>query len=221
LLHCFIEGAVQLETNGRIYEVNSGSVVYYHEQEYVKNYFRQNTVFFSIAFKAPDLSPLPLNKRCFKVDKNIVKIFQAIYESYVNNPHSCSLELYVQLLALLQKLGLTDVEHCRAHTPGEKFWYEVEAWIRKGRRFRVEIKDLCRRFNISPATLYRSCRKTTGISIAKRLQQIRMSEARTLLKYSDLNITETAEYLGYSRIHEFSREFSAYYKYPASSLKKG
>ena len=35
-----------------------------------------------------------------------------------------------------------------------------------------------------------------------------MSEAKKLLRYSGMNVSEIAAYLGYPRVHEFSREFS-------------
>jgi AraC-like DNA-binding protein len=47
-----------------------------------------------------------------------------------------------------------------------------------------------------------------------------MAEARGLLSYSTLNVTQTAAYLGYSRMHEFSREFSGYFGHTPQSLIK-
>ncbi|MHC4874825.1 MAG: helix-turn-helix domain-containing protein [Planctomycetota bacterium] len=45
----------------------------------------------------------------------------------------------------------------------------------------------------------------------QRLRSLRMSEARGLLIYSSLNITQIAQYLDYPRVHEFSREFKKYF----------
>ena len=46
-----------------------------------------------------------------------------------------------------------------------------------------------------------------GLPPMKRLKQIRLSLARGLVHYSDLNMTEIALRVGYGRVHEFSRDY--------------
>jgi AraC-like DNA-binding protein len=53
----------------------------------------------------------------------------------------------------------------------------------------------------------------------RRIQTVRMEEARGLLLFSTLNVTQVAEYLGYPRLHEFSREFSQYFGAPPSRVR--
>lgn len=218
LLHCHVKGSTELQANGREYLLEPDSVIYYHESEEVKNYFIDDIKFYSIAFHAPKLMPLPLSKRVFKVEQSIVELFREIYEVYTSNPPDAAMRLYALLLLLLPQLGLSEDRERKHYSNREKLWFEVEAWILKNRKFRVGIPAICRQFNISPATLLRSSQATVSVSVTKRLQQIRMNEARALLLYSGLNITETADYLGYPRMHEFSREFSNYFKHPPSSL---
>ena len=52
LLHYIVKGAGTMITNGRSYNISPGSIVYYYEREEVKNYFRDDTVFYSVAFTA-------------------------------------------------------------------------------------------------------------------------------------------------------------------------
>jgi AraC-like DNA-binding protein len=54
----------------------------------------------------------------------------------------------------------------------------------------------------------------------QRIREIRMAEAGKLLKHTQMNISQTADYLGYPRVHEFSREFSKFFGYPPTRLKK-
>jgi transcriptional regulator GlxA family with amidase domain len=42
----------------------------------------------------------------------------------------------------------------------------------------------------------------------RRLRELRLAEAQGLLRFSTLSVSQVAEYLGYPRVHEFSREFS-------------
>ena len=52
------------------------------------------------------------------------------------------------------------------------------------------------------------------------MQKRRMEASKGLLLYTNLPITEIADQLGYERIHEFSREFSKYFKQTAKSYRE-
>jgi len=205
-------------TNRRSYDIDSGSVIYYHEQEEVKNYYPEDTVFYSVAFTAPGLPPLALSRRVFKTENDVADIFAKLYEIYTAKSPNSNLCLFTLLLELLKRLGFTESE-LPAYSSREKLWYQIESWIRQKRKFRTGIPDICEQFNVSPATLHRICRDSSEKSVGKRVQQMRMEEAKALLMFSGLNVSETAQYLGYPRIHEFSREFSAYFKQTPSSFK--
>jgi AraC-like DNA-binding protein len=46
-----------------------------------------------------------------------------------------------------------------------------------------------------------------------------MRHARALLRYTPMSVTEVALYLGYPRVHEFSREFRRRYGAAPSSAR--
>jgi len=218
LLHYIVKGSTTMIANKRSYDIAPGSVIYYHEQEEVRNHYLEDTVFYSVAFTAPDLPPLPLSRRVFKTEADVEDIFFRLYEVYTAKSPDSTLRLFNLLLELLIQLGFTE-SALPSYTPREKLWYQIESWIRQKRKFRAGIQDICDQFNISPATLHRICRNVLEKSVSKRIQQMRMEEAKALLMFSGLNVSETAQYLGYPRIHEFSREFSAYFKQAPSSFK--
>lgn len=218
LLHYIVKGSTSMVTNCRSYDIVSGSVIYYHEQEEVRNHYPEDTVFYSVAFTAPDLPPLPLARRVFKTEDDVADIFSKLYEIYTVKSPDSNLRLFTLLLELLIRIGFAKSD-LQSYTSHEKLWYKIESWIRQKRKFRVGIPEICDQFNISPATLHRICRNASEKSTGKRIQQMRMEEAKTLLIFSGLNVSETAQYLDYPRIHEFSREFSAYFKQTPSSFK--
>lgn len=218
LLHYVVNGSGTLIINRRKYNIAAGTVIYYNETEEVRNYYHEDTSFYSIAFTAPDLPPLPLAQRVFKMEDDTGNIFSRLYATYTEKSPDTTLRLFNLLLELLTRLGFTE-STLPSYTPHEKLWHQIETWIRQKRKFRVSIPNICRHFNISPATLHRVCRAASEKSVGKRIQQMRMEEARALIMFSGLNISETAQYLGYPRVHEFSREFSAYFKQTASSFK--
>jgi AraC-like DNA-binding protein len=217
LLHFVETGSTILTINERTYHVTPGTIVYYHEQEEVRNHYLQDMVFFSIAFSAPDLPPLPLKQRVFKSANDISELFTGIYNLYNTPEQSPNLHIFSLLLKLLDQLGFTSAHN--TYSQREKNWMQIEAWIRNKRKFRASIQDVCEEFDISPATLHRLCNAVSGKSPAKRIQQIRLEESKALLMFSGLNVSEVAEYLGYPRIHEFSREFSTFFKQSPSSLR--
>ncbi len=218
LLHYIVKGSTSMVINRRSYNVVPGTIVYYHEREEVRNHYPEDTIFYSVAFTAPDLPPLPLSRRVFKTEADIADIFSRLYEIYTAKSPDSTLRLFNLLLELLSRIGFAESD-LQPYTPHEKLWYQIESWIRQKRKFRAGIQDICDRFNISPATLHRICRDALEKSVGKRIQQMRMEEAKALLMFSGLNVSDTAQYLGYPRIHEFSREFSAYFKQPPSSFR--
>ena len=80
------------------------------------------------------------------------------------------------------------------------------------------LKELCKIAGYSKSTIIRSCKKVTGGTPMQRIQKLRMEEAKGLLSIAQLNVSQVADYLGYPRIHEFSREFSKYFGKPPSAL---
>ena len=219
LLHYIVKGSTSMITNRRSYDIVSGSVIYYHEQEAVRNYYPENTVFYSVAFSAPDLPPLALSRRVFQPKGDVANIFSKLYETYTVKSPDLTLHLFSLLLKLLVHLNFTE-STLPSYTSREKLWNQIESWIRQKRKFRAGIPEICNQFHISPATLHRVCRDASEKTFGKRIQQMRMKEAKALLMFSGLNVSDTAQYLGYPRIHEFSREFSSYFEQTPSSFKK-
>jgi len=66
LLHCVIRGRVRQQCNGRSYELRAGSVLWYHEDEWVQGEVLETPwEFYSINFIAPTLPPPPFDARLF------------------------------------------------------------------------------------------------------------------------------------------------------------
>ena len=69
------------------------------------------------------------------------------------------------------------------------------------------ISDLAALCGLSTSHLMRAFRQSTGKSVAKYAEHIRMSKAKTLLSESDLPISEIATRLGFSTPAAFSHSF--------------
>jgi AraC-like DNA-binding protein len=171
--------------------------------------------FLSVGFTAPTLAPLPLDRRVFPSDPKMRKAFHDLYAAaQLPGRTERSLKTFSSLLALLGRIEEKKLGFSKISEQGRETWWSVEERIRQTRQFRPALDELADLACSSRAGIVRSCRRATGESPMRRIQHLRMEEARGLLKYSTLNVTQVAEYLGYSRLNEFSREYSKYFKYP-------
>lgn len=219
LLHLVTKGSYIVKINGIGYEVNEGDVIYYYESEEVETIGKgSEVVFYSVSYLAPSLLPLPVESRVFSADKELQRLFYQLYDDFSSEDiKTKSFTVYATLLNILSRIRGVYFD---TNNPAQdqELWWAVERRIRKDKIFRPVLDELVKISGYSKVTLIRSCRKSTGDTPINRMRKIRMEEAKSLLNFADLNVTQVAEYLGYTRIHEFSREFSRYYGEPPSRL---
>ncbi len=222
LLHLVTKGFYTVKISGRKYDVKAGDVIYYYESEEVETIGGDAEVtFYSVGFRAPKLLPLPLTMRVFHADKNLQRLFYDLHEGFSSeNIKIRSFKVYSCVLDILNNIeGLYSANQNEVKEK-EELWWAVERRIRRTKIFRSTLDDLSKIAGYSRATVIRSCRKVTGDTPLQRIRRIRMEEARGLLSFAHLNVSQVAEYLGYPRVHEFSREFSKFYGEPPSALLK-
>lgn len=226
LLHLVTAGSYSLQTNDRRYEVRRGDVIYYHEYEEVACIGNDQPVeFLSAGFLAPELAPLPLDRRVFPASPAVRRQFHRLYAATaIMNDTERGLAMFATLSALLSTLFATPTttatekpgtDNPASARPGDRppagrnteIWWTIEQELRRARQFRTPLAELAGIGSSSPATVVRSCRRATGQSPLQRQRRLRLEEAYGLLRHSTLGIAEIARHLGYPRIHEFSREF--------------
>lgn len=222
LLHLITAGHYRLQANGREYHVGAGDMVYYHESEAVEWHGdASRVVFYSVGFVAPQLPPLPIERRVFRASSRMRRTFARLFEAWEAGRQQRPWTVYARLADLvdeIQQAGLT--ASVDAAPASASLWWHAESVARQRRLFRPTLEQLCRGSGASRGTLIRACRKATGTTPIQRLREIRMEEARGLLQYAHLNVTQIAEYLGYGRIHEFSRDFTAFHGRPPREFKR-
>ena len=141
-------------------------------------------------------------------------MFKKIYELF-SMPDSTEKRFIIfsemnKLLGEIEKLH----EKVEPISYSTNIWWEIEKFFYINQNFRPAIDNMCEIGKCSRSTLVRKCKAATGKAPLSRMKELRMREAEALIKNSTLNVTQVAEYLGYPRIHEFSREFSQYFSYP-------
>ncbi|WP_299556394.1 AraC family transcriptional regulator [Seonamhaeicola sp.] len=223
LLHLVTKGSYTVRINSRVYEVNEGDVIYYYESEEVESIGNETEVtFYSVGFQASKLSPLSIENRVFQSTSGMQLSFKRLFEGY--SSYEAKPRPYKTFAALMDILsGINELYRMSQDKDeeNEELWWALERRIREQKMFRPSLSDLSEIAGYSRATVIRSCKKVTGLTPQSRMQIIRMEEAKGLLSFANLNVSQVAEYLGYPRMHEFSREFSRYFgKPPSKFLKK-
>jgi len=71
----------------------------------------------------------------------------------------------------------------------------------------ISIADMALKMHVHPSHLMRSFKKEKGMTISHFRNQRRIREAKQLLKYSNLSMTEIAFIIGFTSPQYFSRVF--------------
>ena len=83
------------------------------------------------------------------------------------------------------------------------------------------INELCEKAFISRPHLHRKLKKITGLSTSEFIRNVRLNEAKKLLKTRDFTIVEVADRVGYTDSAYFSKSFKKVFeKSPSEFLKK-
>lgn len=208
LIHLVLQGEVEQTCNGRRQHLTPGTVVWYHEDEWVEGrVLTAPWVYCSVNFSAPTLPPPDFNARLEMNRADLEPVFASLLAAWQQAPSARrDLQCQARLLDLLAALH-PQTQTGAGTTPAGRLWWEVETWARQNIARQLTLTELCTQFHRSPNTLARACLDAVGLPPMKRLKQIRLSLARGLVHYSELNMTEIALRVGYARVHEFSRDY--------------
>jgi len=84
----------------------------------------------------------------------------------------------------------------------------------------MSLSDICAHFNVSKSYLCRIFKEETDKSVIDYLIDLKIKEAKMLIRKKDYNFTQIAELLGYSGIHHFTRSFKSKTGMTPSSYEK-
>ena len=80
----------------------------------------------------------------------------------------------------------------------------------------ITLDEICRHTKVSPQYCMRLFRQYMHMTIHEYICDLRMRYASYLLRHTYMNVSQTAEYLGFSSVGYFSRVFKHYYGVPPS-----
>ncbi len=221
LIHLIESGRYRVTSNGRTYDMRPGDMIYYHDGEDVSFRTGEDVQFLTVGFYAPEVLPPPVESRKFRSTPRLRKLYrQALSSSLMSEGLKRDSLVSARVLEIIACLPL-EIGGPGQIDPACRLWWDIEGWVRRNKLYRASMADIGNRWLRSASTITRSCRKATDSSPLRRIASLRMEEARGMLQYSNLSVTEIAERLGYPRMHEFSREFSKHYGVPPSRWMRG
>ena len=88
---------------------------------------------------------------------------------------------------------------------------KIVSYIKENYTSPITLDDICKNMNMSKQYCMRIFKKHMNTTINDYILDLRMRHAAYLLSYTYMNVSQTAEYLGFSGTSYFSRVFKGYY----------
>lgn len=224
LIQLVTAGKVYQECNGREYILRPGCAIWYHEDETVRGSVIESPwVYYSVNFIAPSLPPPDFESRLLLAKPVVHDQFKRLFQIWNDSrlpPATRDLRVHACLSEIIANLTTRSHQRMRIH-PHAQLWWRLETELRKQLHQPIYIQRM-EEIAVRPrAMIAASCQHAVGMPPMKRIKQVRMSLARSLVRGSDLTITEIAERVGYARVHEFSRDYHKHFSVsPKQDSKK-
>ncbi|MBW6473842.1 MAG: AraC family transcriptional regulator [Anaerolineaceae bacterium] len=213
--YCLIFGNADFSADQEIYKLNPGDSILISPDVVRQPIYRYPSAgYFYVLFENHDLH---LNK---SVDKVVTvpsdvhhELLSLVHE--INKPEENTYRfvesLVIRLLISIERSLKTSVpieQQSFLNLQAQKDIVErVEAFMRRNLHRELNHKELSDEFHISTSHLARIFRNATGITLTKRLIQLRILRAKQLLLESSLPISEISLSVGYTNFSHFAKVF--------------
>ena len=141
------------------------------------------------------------------------------YIEYLKKEHNLSITLNVdendmiskeQISELLAPLcDMLDITYEKENDGSSEIIKEVKKHIKEHRSFNITSEDICKALSCSRSHISHQFKNQTGMSIREYITILRLNDAKHLLRYSDLSITEIAFTVGFGSSNYFTNVFKS------------
>lgn len=102
----------------------------------------------------------------------------------------------------------TTTSHIKEYAQDEKLTI-IKNFLKENLHERLTLEDVCHQTLLSKSSLIKLFKEGMGISVMEYFKQLKIEEAKTLIREGNHNFTQISEILGYNSIHYFSRTFKS------------
>lgn len=134
--------------------------------------------------------------------------FKNLYDVAISNSFTRDMEINAKIAEILS-LVLADSWHPEEAQPGTKktSMTEIKKYLDENYAKKIALDDLAERYFINKYYLTRVFKEQFGVSIMDYLQSIRITEAKNLLRFTNMSAEEIGMQTGIGDVYYFSRVF--------------
>lgn len=227
-LEIVLDGDATQILNGKEYKISRGSVYLLSPTDYHKimpssgKILLWNVMFDESMLSFKQLCDLTSSKFCFPFNicekdlEQVDKLMQLLVEEYNYQGETCAKELFYSLLCLLlrnapQNSNISTVNH----NDIQRAIIYLETHFREN----LTLDILASHVGFHPVYLSKLFKKFTGVTFVQRLNQLRISYAKNLLKQG-LTVTEACFNCGFNSLSNFQHTFKKTTGFTPSEFKK-
>lgn len=153
-----------------------------------------------------------------KMEPCISMLIHELYETDIGSAHICK-GLLLRIFRLLSTEYEFSLSREQQKTMNWIIFEEVCEYIQTHYQ-NINTQELINRFHFQKDYFNRLIKKKTGMSYSEYLQDIRLQNAKRLLKGSNLNVSEIAEQVGYHNKGYFYKIFTEKYGMTPANYRK-
>lgn len=224
-------GKVYFYLDEKEYIAQTGHMILYkpHEEQNYVYYGTDQTQVYWIHFTGNDVEnilksyDIPLQEPSFYVGNSI--IYETAFKEIMKEIQNQNLGfeqmtiLYFKQLLLQAQRGRTEYQHFSNHSMMQEI-EQAKNYFHDHYQERISIEDYAHSKNISTCWFIRSFRTLTGSTPLQYIHSIRLNNAKTLLEYTQYNITEVASLVGFDDPLYFSHLFKKHMGISPSEYRK-
>lgn len=125
------------------------------------------------------------------------------------------IKLMLELLLILICRGDTvrsdeDAQRGKQARISENYVENAIEFLKGNLRESIALSDVCVRVGVSRSQLQKIFKRSTGKSVMSYLKELRLEEAKFLIRRQSFNFTEISQQLCFSTVHHFSHRFKEY-----------
>ncbi len=139
-------------------------------------------------------------------NSNVKPLFRKICHIHKNFPWQRLAQAGL-FLQMLEEILSINAEHSEQNNPHAATMRQAVAYLQNHLDQELNVDKMAASFKMSSSYFRKMFKTAYGISPRTMHRELRMWRAGEMLAYSGLNVSEVADKLGFSNIHNFSRAF--------------
>ncbi len=180
------------------------------------------------------------SKKPFSISVNLKKVLaeimqegMSVFESPYNDPKNMKkkdnypfgadqmlkLKLEMFIISLIRENTEPLQKSSSVTYTGSKI-EDIYRYVSEHYNTKITLDNICFLFGTNKTTLCKSFKEEYGITIFNYINQLKINEAKALLRENKLSVTQISDKLGFSSIHYFSRMFKMFeHQSPSEYIK--